>query len=147
MFTWARHNGTVTKKIDTALKELTKALEKHAQIVGLKPVPQKKAGRAAAELRSAATAYANLVEAKTGQRNPFIDFLDPATIASLSHERDELAKRTVKEELAAELRADEKAEAKAAKAEAKEEAAGAAHRAAAEDDAERAVQAAGSAAD
>ncbi|MGA1810925.1 hypothetical protein VH571_00930 [Frondihabitans sp. 4ASC-45] len=78
----------MTKKIDTALKDLTKALEKHAQIVGLKPVPRKKAGRAAAELRSAAAAYANIVEAKTGQTNPFIDFLDPATIDSLSKERE-----------------------------------------------------------
>jgi hypothetical protein len=99
------HNVPVTKKIDTALKELTKALEKHAQIVGLKPVPQKKAGRAAAELRSAAAAYANIVEAKTGQTNPFIDFLDAATIASLVHERDELAKRTAAEKAAAEASA------------------------------------------
>lgn len=80
----------VTKKIDTALRDLTKALEKHAQIVGLKPVPLKKAGRAAAELRTAAAAYANIVEAKTGQTNPFIDFLDPATMASLAHEREAL---------------------------------------------------------
>lgn len=80
----------VTKKIDTALKDLTKALEKHAQIVGLKPVPLKKAGRAAAELRTAAAAYANIVEAKTGQTNPFIDFLDAATIESLAHEREVL---------------------------------------------------------
>ncbi|MCU1527755.1 MAG: hypothetical protein JWP75_1518 [Frondihabitans sp.] len=95
----------MTKKIDTALKELTRALEKHAQIVGLKPVPQKKAGRAAAELRSAATAYANIVEVKTGLRNPFIDFLDPATMESLAHERDALLKRTAKEEKAAEAEA------------------------------------------
>lgn len=88
MFTFVGHNVLVTKKIDTALKDLTKALEKHAQIVGLKPVPRKKAGRAAAELRSAAAAYANIVEAKTGQTNPFIDFLDPATIDSLSKERE-----------------------------------------------------------
>ena len=88
----------MTKKIDTALKDLTKALEKHAQIVGLKPVPLKKAGRAAAELRSAASAYANIVEAKTGQTNPFIDFLDQATIESLVHERDAIAARKVAEE-------------------------------------------------
>lgn len=91
-------NEHVTKKIDTALKDLTKALEKHAQIVGLKPVPLKKAGRAAAELRSAAAAYANIVEAKTGQTNPFIDFLDKATIESLVHERDAIAQRKEAEE-------------------------------------------------
>ncbi|AMM21956.1 hypothetical protein AX769_19670 [Frondihabitans sp. PAMC 28766] len=83
----------MTKKIDTALKDLTKALEKHAQIVGLKPVPLKKAGRAAAELRTAAAAYANIVEDKTGQTNPFIDFLDPATIESLARERDAIVKK------------------------------------------------------
>jgi hypothetical protein len=88
----------VTKKIDSALKDLTKALERHAQIVGLKPVPLKKAGRAAAELRSAAAAYANIVEAKTGQTNPFIDFLDQATIASLVHERDAIQKRKAAED-------------------------------------------------
>lgn len=90
----------MTKKIDTALHDLTKALEKHAQIVGLKPVPLKKAGRAAAELRKAAANYANIVEAKTGQTNPFIDFLDDATIASLVHERDTIAKRKAADEKA-----------------------------------------------
>ncbi|GAA4664124.1 hypothetical protein [Frondihabitans cladoniiphilus] len=94
----------MTKKIDAALKDLTKALEHHAQVVSLKPVPQKKAGRAAAELRAAATAYAAIVEKKTGQTNPFIDFLDKATIDSLMHERDALAKKTAKEEKAAALK-------------------------------------------
>ncbi|RKR72975.1 hypothetical protein C8E83_0057 [Frondihabitans australicus] len=87
----------VTKKIDTALHDLTKALEKHAQIVGLKPVPLKKAGRAAADLRQAAAAYANIVEARTGQTNPFIDFLDPATMESLAHERDAIQARKAAE--------------------------------------------------
>lgn len=81
----------MTKKIDSALKDLVKALERHAQIVGLKPVPLKKAGRAAAELRLAATAYAAIVEEKSGQTNPFIDVLDKATIDSLLHERNAIA--------------------------------------------------------
>jgi hypothetical protein len=99
----------VTKKIDTALKDLTKALEKHAQIVGLKPVPLKKAGRAAAELREAAAAYANIVEARTGQTNPFIDFLDPATIASLQNERDAILQRKAADKEPKPSKADKKA--------------------------------------
>lgn len=117
----------VTKKIDTALKDLTKALEKHAQIVGLKPVPRKKAGRAAAELRAAATKYAQVVEARTGEGNPFVDFLDPATIASLNRERAAVAERAAAEK-------------------AKKGDPGKKERAAAEADAERAVTEAGAAA-
>ncbi|ROQ39497.1 hypothetical protein EDF46_1129 [Frondihabitans sp. PhB188] len=115
LFTLTRHNGPVTKKIDTALKDLTHALEKHAQIVGLKPIPLKKAGRAAAELRSAATAYATIVEQKTGQTNPFIDFLDAATIESLTKEREFIAARKAAE-AKAEAKAQAKAEAKDSKA-------------------------------
>lgn len=110
-FTFRGQNVHVTKKIDTALKDLTHALERHAQIVALKPVPQKKAGRAAAELRNAASKYAAIVEEKTGQTNPFIDFLDDATIVSLTKEREFIKARKAAEK-AAEAASEAKAEGK-----------------------------------
>ena len=82
----------MTKKIDTAAKELIQAVEKHAQLSGLKPVPPKKVARAAADLRQAAAAYTAVVEERTGQVNPFIDVLDAGTVDSLIRERDRLAK-------------------------------------------------------
>ena len=110
------HNEFMSKKIDTALKDLVHALERHAQIVGMKPVPQKKAGRAAAELRAAASAYATVVEDRTGQSNPFIDVLDTATIDSLIHERDRVAQKTVADKAARDAKDARKASKKAEKA-------------------------------
>jgi len=63
-------------------------------------VRQKKVGRAAAELRSAAAADANVVEEPSGLISPFIHTLDTATIDSLIHERERLAKKTVADKLA-----------------------------------------------
>jgi hypothetical protein len=83
----------MTKKIDTSAKELIKAVEKHAQLSGLKPVPPKKVARAAVELRKATAAYTAVVEERTGQVNPFIDALDANTVDSLIPERDKLAKK------------------------------------------------------
>ena len=86
----------MSKKIDSARKDLTKALKKHAEIVGGTAVSLKKAQRAAAEIHLAAIKYAALVEAKTGLPSPFGDVLQPgldtSTMASLSAERDALAK-------------------------------------------------------
>ena len=86
----------MSKKIDSARKDLTKALKKHAEIVGGTAVSLKKAQRAAAEIHLAAIKYAALVEAKTGLPSPFGDALQPgldtSTMASLSAERDALAK-------------------------------------------------------
>jgi len=90
----------MSKKIDSARKDLTKALKKHAEIVGGTAVSLKKAQRAAAEIHLAAIKYAALVEAKTGLPSPFGDVLQPgldtSTMASLTAERDALAKKPKK---------------------------------------------------
>ena len=90
----------MSKKIDSARKDLTKALKKHAEIVGGTAVSLKKAQRAAAEIHLAAIKYAALVEAKTGLPSPFGDVLKPgldtSTMASLTAERDALAKKPKK---------------------------------------------------
>ena len=82
----------MSKKIDSARKSFTKALKKHAAIVGGTAVSLKKAERAAAELREAALIYSELVSKKTGLASPFagVTFhgLEQSTIASLSAERD-----------------------------------------------------------
>lgn len=87
----------MSKKIDAALKDLTKALNKHADIVGSSAVSLKKAERAAAKVAAAATAYAEAVHIKSGMANPFDDMLQPglddSTVASLEAERDKLAER------------------------------------------------------
>lgn len=93
-------DGAMSKKIDAARKKLTKAIKKHAGIVGGAAVPLKKAQRAAAEIHQAALDYSALVEAKTGIESPFPnlwhDGLEPSTVASLTAERDELAKNPKK---------------------------------------------------
>jgi hypothetical protein len=90
----------MSKKIDSARKDLTKALKKHAEIVGGTAVSLKKAQRAAAEIHLAAFEYAALVEAKTGLPSPFGEVLQPgldtSTMASLTAERDALAKKPKK---------------------------------------------------
>jgi hypothetical protein len=84
----------MSKKIDAALKDLKKALNKHAEVAGSKPVSLKKAQRASAQVAAAATAYAEVVHAKRGMANPFDDMLQPGldtgTLASLSAERDSI---------------------------------------------------------
>lgn len=86
----------MTKKIDTAAKDLIQAVKEHAQLSGLKPVPPKKVARAAVELRKATAVYTAVVEQRTGQINPFIDALDAGTVDSLIRERDRLAKKARK---------------------------------------------------
>jgi hypothetical protein len=89
----------MSKKIDEARKALTKAIKKHAEIAGGAAVPLKKAERAAAAVRDAAATYAHVVHAKTGLESPFEGMvtpsLEPATIASLSAERDAIATKPV----------------------------------------------------
>lgn len=84
----------MSKKIDAALKDLKKALNKHAEIVGSPAVSLKKAQRASAKVAAAATAYAEVVHAKSGMGNPFDDMLQPGldrgTLASLAAERDSI---------------------------------------------------------
>lgn len=87
----------MSKKIDAALKELTKALKAHAGVVGGSAVSLKKAQRASSKVTAAATAYAEAVHAKSGMGNPFDDMaplgLERATLDSLSAERDSLHQR------------------------------------------------------
>ncbi|CAN5329368.1 hypothetical protein BH09ACT5_BH09ACT5_08650 [soil metagenome] len=86
----------MSKKIDAALKDLKKALTKHADAVGGSAVSLKKAQRASARVAAAASAYAEAVHAKSGMGNPFDDMVQPGldcgTLASLAAERDSIAK-------------------------------------------------------
>jgi hypothetical protein len=85
----------MAKKIQTARKELTKALKKHADTVDRRSVSLKKSQRAAAAVQAACEAYAKAVFVATGLDSPFADptatGLEPETIASLEAERDALA--------------------------------------------------------
>jgi hypothetical protein len=83
----------VSKKIKTTLRDLVDALEKHAAVTAERPTSSKRAGRATAKVRTAAAAYTAIVAAKTGQPNPFVDFLDDETVASLRAERDAVARK------------------------------------------------------
>jgi hypothetical protein len=82
-------------KIDVALKDLTKALRKHADAVGGDRVSLKRSQRASAKLQATASAYAAAVYAKTGLDSPFNDVVSPGlekvTLNSLLAERDALA--------------------------------------------------------
>ncbi len=86
----------MSKKIDSALADLTKALRKHAQAVGGDAVSLKKAQRASAKVSAAASRYAEVVLAKSGMGNPFDEMIQPglerATLASLAAERDSIAR-------------------------------------------------------
>lgn len=89
----------MSKKIDEARKHLTKALKNHADVVGGQAVSLKKAERAAARVAEAASAYAELVEKKTGLASPFQGVepagLEPDSVASLEAERDKLSTRPI----------------------------------------------------
>ena len=84
----------MSKKIDSALKDLIKALSKHADVASNKPSSLKKTQRATARVQAAASAYAEVVNAKSGMPNPFTDMIQPgledSTIASLAAERDKI---------------------------------------------------------
>lgn len=92
-----RKDGDMSKKIDAARKRLTKALKKHAEVVGGSAVSLKKAQRAATEIHQATLEYSALVEAKTGIESPFpMEWqvgLDASTVESLLAERDALANK------------------------------------------------------
>jgi predicted NACHT family NTPase len=92
-----RQNDHMSKKIDASLKDLIKALRKHAEAVGGSRVSLKKSQRAGAKLQATATAYAAAVHAKTGLGSPFNDVVSPGlenvTLNSLLAERDALAKK------------------------------------------------------
>lgn len=83
----------MSKKIDGALKDLVKALRKHARVAGSGAKSLKTAQRATARLAAAATAYAEVVNAKSGMDNPLSDVvisgLQAATMASLEAERNQ----------------------------------------------------------
>jgi hypothetical protein len=85
----------MSKKIDSALKDLIKALKKHADVADERHVSLKRSQRATAKVRAAASAYAAAVHARSGLGNPFDEVLDPAldeaTLQSLADERDKIA--------------------------------------------------------
>ncbi len=91
-----RHNESMSKKIDSALKDLIKALRKHAAVASERHISLKRSQRATARVRVAATAYAAAVHARSGLGNPFDDVIDPAldveTLLSLAAERDAIAR-------------------------------------------------------
>ena len=84
----------MSKKINSALKDLKKALEAHADVVGGSAVSLKKAQRASAKVAAAAEAYAEVVQAKSGLGSPFAANVSPgledATLASLTAERNSI---------------------------------------------------------
>jgi hypothetical protein len=86
----------MSKKIDSALKDLIKALKKHADVAGERHISLKRSQRATAKVRAAASAYAAAVHARSGLGNPFDDVVDPAldaeTLVSLAAERDAIAR-------------------------------------------------------
>jgi hypothetical protein len=90
-----RHNESMSKKIDSALKDLVKALKKHAEVAGERHISLKRSQRATAKVRAAASAYAAAVHARSGLGNPFDDVADPTldveTLQSLASERDAIA--------------------------------------------------------
>lgn len=92
-----RHNGHVSKKIDSTLKDLLKALKKHAEVMSASRVPIKQAQKASARVQAAANAYTEAVHTRTGQPSPFVDLIEPgldaATLRSLKSERDAVLRR------------------------------------------------------
>ena len=90
----------MSKKIDASLKDLIKALRKHADLVGGGRASLKKSQRASLKLQSTASAYAAAVYAKTGLDSPFNDVASPGlenvTLNSLLAERDALASQCKK---------------------------------------------------
>jgi hypothetical protein len=96
-----RHNEGMSKKIDSALKDLIKALKKHAEVSGDRHPSLKRSQRATAKVHAAATAYTAAVHARSGLGNPFDDLLDPtldeATISSLRAERDQIERSLTSE--------------------------------------------------
>lgn len=89
---------TMAKKIQTARKELTQALKKHADTVDKRSVSLKKSQRAAVAVQAACDAYAKAVFTATGLDSPFASStasgLEAETIASLEAERDALTTKT-----------------------------------------------------
>ena len=85
----------MSKKIDSALKDLIKALKKHADVASERHISLKRSQRATARVHAAATAYAVAVNARSGLGNPFAEVIDPsldeATLQSLAAERDQIA--------------------------------------------------------
>ncbi|WP_066039665.1 hypothetical protein [Herbiconiux solani] len=87
----------MAKKTKTALKELTKALEKHVEVLEDSKSSKSKRERATAKVRAAAINYSSVLNSRTGSQSPFLDIPDPAldesTVASLKAEKDALVAR------------------------------------------------------
>ena len=86
----SRRDPSKSKRIRRARKELASVPKAHAELTAGSGVSLKKAQRANAKLASAAAAYAEAVQAKTGLESAFVPGsgqLDGATISSLQTER------------------------------------------------------------
>lgn len=89
---------SMSKKIDKALRDLQKALGKHAEVASDSHAGRGKLQKASAKVRTAAAAYGSIVSARTGADSPFSEIPDPRldepTVESLKAERDAMRKRT-----------------------------------------------------
>lgn len=91
----------MAKKIDTALRDLVKALDKHAALASDPKSGKSKIQRAAAKVRTSAKVYQSVIVSRTGTDSPFTDIADPRldapTVKSLTAERDALAAKVATE--------------------------------------------------
>jgi hypothetical protein len=87
----------MAKKTKAALKELTKALEKHVAVLEDAKSNRGKRDRATARVRAAVIAYDSVLHSRTGASSAFVELPDPgldaSTVASLKAEREALEKR------------------------------------------------------
>ena len=87
----------MAKKLKTALRDLTDALDKHADVVGDDKASAKKLEKATRRVREAAIAYAAIAYHRSGAASPFADIKSPGlgedVIASLRSEKELLAAR------------------------------------------------------
>ena len=87
----------MSKKIESALKDLIKALKKHGEVMSAPRVPIKQAQKAGARVQAAANAYTEAVHQRTGRPSPFTDLIEPGldedTLRSLKSERDAVLRR------------------------------------------------------
>lgn len=87
----------MAKKTRTALKELTKALEKHVAVLEDPKSNRGKRDRATARVRAAVIHYDSVLHSRTGASSAFVELPDPgldeSTVASLKAEREALEKK------------------------------------------------------
>ena len=89
--------AAMAKKTKAALKELTKALEKHVAVLEDSASNRGKRDRATARVRAAVIHYDSVLHSRTGAGSAFVELPDPgldaSTVASLKAEKEALEKR------------------------------------------------------